>query len=402
MPHPITYIDQVNLVREKIILRADFNVNLSQEHRITNDLRIRDTLPTINFLLKNNNKLILVSHLGEPKGRDYNFSLKPIGEDLQKLLPNYKITLIDDFLSPDAKNQLANQTEKQIILLENIRFYKEEKENDKNFAKKIAKIADTYVNDAFAVSHRNHASIVGVPSFLPSYGGLLLNKEVKTILKIIENPKKPFVAILGGSKVSTKITLLSRLIEKADYLLLGGALANTFLAAQNYNIGRSLYENEKMLDAIKLIEFAEKKGCNLILPVDAVTGSPDNKIQSGNVSLEKIGQDMAIYDIGEKSQKLFSGIISQAATILWNGPLGFFEDKRFRQGTDKICQAITSNHQAFSVVGGGNTIAAISNQPNLAKISYISTGGGAMLELIENGTLPGLEALKNSVKDNVS
>jgi len=376
----ITYVDEVEIVNKKILLRVDFNVSLSEDKTtIFDDTRIKESLPTINLLLKNNNRLFIISHFGRPKTRDSQFSLKIIGERLQQYLFNYKIILIDDFLHSSfvpPQAGLRQDNKKEIFLLENIRFYPQEKTNDENFTNQLAAFGEIYINDAFGVCHRNTVSVVGLAKKLPAYGGLLLKKEINAITPVFTNPQKPLVTIVGGAKISTKINLLKKLGEISDQLLVGGAIANTFAAANCQDVGSSLYEPDQLENARQLIAEINATGKKLILPEDFV-------IKNGK-----------FLDIGPQSQKRFQEIISQAKTIVWNGPVGYFEDPKFMTGSQVVLDAIISNSQAYSVVGGGDTLAFINGKPNLDKISHISTGGGAMLEFIEKGTLPGIEALK--------
>jgi len=391
----IKTIEDDKIVGKRVILRADFDVSLNPNYTIADDASISSNLPTINYLLKNKNKLICIAKLDRPKGRDPKYSLKVVVDKLQEYLPNYKIKLIDDFLTAD-KSLFLNQKENEILVLENIRFYKEEKQNDSQFAQKLASLGDVYVNDAFAMCHRTEASVVGVPEYLPSYAGLLLKKEIEVISCVIKKPKKPLVAILGGAKISTKIMLIDKLMEIANYLLIGGGLANTFLAAEGYEIGKSFYEYEEIEKARRLLFMAAKKHTAIILPSDVVIGDPKNTKYGGMV--KKIGEILSnaqILDIGSETQAKFGSIIAKAKTIIWNGPVGYFENPDFRRGTDFIYYSIAQNQQAISLVGGGDTLAAISKKEYLDKITHISTGGGAMLELIEKGTLPGIEALRH-------
>jgi len=376
---------------------VDFNVTLNPDSTIADDFRIKQSLPTIKYLLTRKNKLILISHLDRPKGPDPKYSLKPVVKDLQNYLLEYKVTLTDNL---DPHNPVfKNQKENEIVFLENIRFWKEEKKNNPVFAKKLAKLGEVFVNDAFGVCHRENASVVGIPKYLPSFGGLLLKKEIETIKKAIEKPKHPFVAIIGGAKISTKIALIDRLLEIADYLLIGGGLANTFLCAQGLNMGKSYCEVDKVEIARRILFKAAKSKTAIILPEDVVVGEPEIKENSGKVlKVEEIEKEEngAILDIGPETQAKFASIIAKARTIIWNGPLGYIENPSFRRGTDFIYYCITENQEAVSIVGGGDTLAAISKKEYLDKITHVSTGGGAMLEFIERGTLPGIEALKGS------
>lgn len=390
----IKFIDQELIENKRVLLRVDFNVSLNPNYTIADDARIRKALPTINALLKNRNKLIIVSHLGRPTGRDPEYSMTVVGEKLKEYLPDYKVTVVDDFLSPD-KTSFQNQGENEVLLLENIRYYPEEKRNDPELSRKLASLADVFVNDAFGVCHRIHSSVIGLAALLPSYGGLLLKKEIGMIGNAVQNPKKPVVTILGGAKISTKINLIGKLLEIADYLIIGGGLANTFLAAQGYEIGKSIYEYEEKENARRTLFTAAQKHTSIILPEDVVVGRPDDKIVCGiTKKIEQVQREDQILDIGPETQAKFGSILAKAKTIIWNGPMGYFENNCYRNGTDFIYYSITQNHEAVSIVGGGDTLSAISKKEYLDNITHISTGGGAMLEYIEKGTLPGIEALK--------
>ncbi|MDA1317001.1 MAG: phosphoglycerate kinase [bacterium] len=389
----IKYIDDVELSDKTILARFDFNVSLNPNtFTIADDVRIRQSLPTIEYLLKRNNKLILMSHLGRPKGeRDVKFSLRIICEQLKKYLPDYTPTLVDDFTT----NPPSFTKENEILVLENIRFYPGEKTNDKEFAKKMADLADVFVNDAFGVCHREDASVVGVTEFLPSYGGLLLKKEIKMLSMVLGKPQKPFVAAIGGSKIETKIKVLDRMMELADHLIIGGALANTFLFAQGIEVGNSLYEADKVELAQKLLFKAAQNNTSVLLPSDCVVGDAKELERGGMVcKTSEVPKDKQILDIGPETTARIGTIIAKANTIVWNGPVGYFENPHYRHGTDFMYYAITNNEDAVSIVGGGDTLAAISKKEYLEKLAHISTGGGAMLEFIEKGTLPGIEALK--------
>lgn len=388
----IKLLSKSKIANKRVFLRVDFNVSLTKNQEIADDIRITKSIPTIKLLQKQKNKIILVSHLGRPNGRDQKYSLKPIALHLQKLFPKNNIILVDDFLSPKGKLQIAEQKTKDIVLLENIRYYPGEQINDDIFAKTLSSLADIYVNDAFGVSHRDAASVVGITKLLPSYCGLLLEKEIQAVKTIMDKPKHAVVAIIGGAKISTKIILLSKLLDVVDYLLLGGGIANTLLLAKGQEIGKSLNEKDKIDEAKKIINLAKKKSVTLVLPED-VAGLENGK-QEKTYLASDIAQNFSILDIGPKTEKVFTDIITKAKTIIWNGPVGYCEDKRFAHGTNAIFDAITHNKNAFSLVGGGDTLTSVSGHKDISKITHISTGGGAMLELIEKGTLPGIEALK--------
>ncbi|MBI5122463.1 phosphoglycerate kinase [Candidatus Roizmanbacteria bacterium] len=389
----ITYIDEVKIKNKTVLLRVDFYVSLNPDQTIADDVRIQRNLPTIKYLLKENNRLICVAKLDRPKYRDSKLSLMPVVIRLRKYLPGYKITLVNDFLSSD-KQVFEKQINKEILVLENIRFYPKEKDYSTIFAKQLSSLSDIYVNDAFAMCHRSDTSVIGPPKFLPSYGGLLLKKELAIISQVINKPKKPIVAIIGGAKVSTKVGLINKLIKIVDYLIIGGGLANTFICAQEYEIGNSFCEYEAVQQARKLLSLPKKNRALIVLPVDAVVATTKEDKESEVVKIESIPPTKSIFDIGPETKAQIGGIIAKAKTIIWNGPAGYFENPAFRRGTDFIYYSITHNNNALSIVGGGDTLAAISKKEYLDKITHISTGGGAMLEFIEKGTLPGIEALK--------
>ena len=392
----IKFIDDVEIEGKTILLRADFNVSMNPNYlTIADDARIRQVIPTINYLLKRNNKLILASHLGRPKGeRVPKFSLQIVCNQLKEYLPEYNIILIDDFLT-EPESTFKNQKPDDIFVYENTRFYPGEKKNDPKFAKKMAVHADIFVNDAFGVSHRADASVVGVAHILPSYGGLLLKKETEMLSMVLKKPEKPFVAIIGGAKIETKIKVLDRMMELADSLIIGGALANTFLYAQGIDVGASLFEKDKTDLAQKLLFKAAQNNTTVILPSDCVVGNAQELEHGGMVcKVSEVPKDKQILDIGPETTARIGSIIAKAKTIVWNGPVGYFENIHYRQGTDFMYYAITNNDDAVSIVGGGDTLAAISKKEYLDKLTHISTGGGAMLEYIEKGTLPGIEALK--------
>lgn len=389
----IPTITDEHIENKRVIIREDFDVSLFH-NAIADDTRLKQSLPTIEYLLRGHNRLILVSKINRPKTRDAEHSLIHILPDLKKYLPQYKIQFVTDFLDPKEKKVFERQTDKEIILLENIRFYPQEKANDKDFAKQLADLADIYVDDAFAMMHRKEASVVGIPRYLPSFAGLLVEKEVTMIDKAIKNPKKPVVAIIGGAKISTKIPVLGKLLEISDYLILGGGLANTFFCAEGYNIGKSYCELEEVENAKKLLFLAAKKHTAIVLPTDVIVGNPENMTHTGHdYRINEIPKGLAALDIGPETKARFGAIINKAKTIIWNGPMGMFENPAYRQGTDFIYYAIAHNPHAISLVGGGDTLNAIQHKHHLDKITHISTGGGAMLEFIENGTLPGLEVL---------
>jgi len=393
----VTYIDEVVIKNKIVLLRVDFNVSLNSDHTIADDARIRHALPTIQYLLKGGNRLRIISHLDRPGGKkDPKCSLKKIVPYLKKYFPQNQV-LFTDPLNGEGLKKLSHQKSDQIILFENIRFYPGEKKNSPQLAKRLSELGEVFVNDAFGVSHRINASVVGLPRYLPAYGGILLKKEVQIISKIVKRAKKPVVAIIGGAKITTKINFINKLIEVADFILVGGGLANTFLCSQGIETGNSYCEYEKTERARRLLFTAAQTNTAIILPRDVIVGKMDDPLNGGAVKkIEEIEKGDTVLDIGPETQAKFGSVISQARTIIWNGPVGYIENQNYRRGTEFIYYAITQNDKASSLVGGGDTLAAISKEEYLSKITHISTGGGAMLEFIEKGTLPGIEALKKN------
>ena len=383
----IIYIDEIEIKNKIVLLRVDFNVSLNADYTISNSARIEQSLPTIKYLLKNKNRLVILSHLGRPKGIDNKYSLKVVADKLKEYLPKTNI-----FLAKDIES--AKKNGEEIVVLENIRFFPKEKDFSTIFAKQLSSMGDVYVNDAFGVCHRADTSVIGPPKFLPAYGGLLLKKELCMISKITHKPKKPIAAIIGGAKVSTKVGLINKLMKIVDYLIIGGGLANTFVNAQGYKIGTSFCEYEAVQQARKLLSMAKKGRAFILLPVDAIVAKTKNDKEHETKKIDNISSEESIFDIGPETKAQIGSILAKAKTIIWNGPVGYFENPAFKEGTDFIYYSIAQNHEAVSIVGGGDTLAAISKKEYLDKITHISTGGGAMLELIEKGTLPGIEALK--------
>lgn len=388
------YIDEVTISHKTVLLRVDFNVSLNLNQTIADDVRIRQSLPTIEYLLKHHNKVIIIAHLGQPEKRNPEDSLHLVAKRLHEYLPEHKVTLVDDFLADD--HLLNNQKEGEILLLENIRFYPGEKANDPEFAKQLAALGDVYVNDGFGVSHRKDASLVGLPPLLPSYAGLLMKKEITMIDKLMRHPYKPFVAIVGGKKIATKINFITKLTAVADYVLLGGGLANTFLVALGHKVGDSIIAKDDIDQAKHIMKLAEKEKTQILLPTDVVVGKSLESHTSDVRRIDQVETHDQILDIGPDTQAAFGAAIAKARTIVWNGPVGYMENPEFKRGTDFLYYAITHNVAAISVLGGGDTLAAINKKEYLNKITHISTGGGAMLEFIENGTLPAIEALKKA------
>ncbi|SDG36813.1 phosphoglycerate kinase [Chitinophaga filiformis] len=390
-----------NFNGHKAVVRVDFNVPLNDKYEITDDTRMTAAVPTIKKILKDGGSVILMSHLGRPKdGPTEKYSLKHLVYHLVKLLDGVTVKFAEDCIGPVAEAAAANLQAGEVLLLENLRFYKEEEKGDKGFAEKLSKLGDVYVNDAFGTAHRAHASTAVIAEFYPANRrmfGLLMEAEVGNAEKVLNGAGKPFTAILGGAKVSDKILIIENLMEKANNIIIGGGMAYTFLKAQGKEIGNSLCENDKLELALELLAKAKAKGVQLILPVDSVAA--DKFAADANtqvVSNDNIPAGWMGLDIGEKSVAVFSETIQQSKTILWNGPMGVFEMPAFQKGTKAVADAIVNAtaQGAFSLVGGGDSVAAV-NQFGLAeKVSYVSTGGGAMLEFFEGKTLPGIAAIK--------
>ncbi|NSW77333.1 MAG: phosphoglycerate kinase [Candidatus Atribacteria bacterium] len=388
-------IPQEGLKGKKVLVRVDFNVPLDEERRITDDTRIVESLPTIRFLLEKGAKVILVSHLGRPKGKPKDeFRMDPVAKRLEELLGR-KVYKANDCIGEDVEKLANALREGEVLLLENVRFYAEEEANDEHFAQSLARLADIYVNDAFGTAHRAHASTAGVAKFLPAYAGFLMEKELEALGERLNNPVRPFLAILGGAKVSSKIGVIKKLLEKVDALLIGGGMSYTFIKAMGYEVGTSLLEEGMIEEARSILAMAKERGVKLVLPEDFVV-APEGKegVETKVVAWNAIPPDMGGFDIGPKTVEKFGREIAQAKTIFWNGPLGLFEVDLFAQGTVEIARKVAESG-AVVVVGGGDTIAAIKKAGVEKKITHISTGGGASLEFVEGRVLPGVEVLLN-------
>ena len=389
-------IRDIDVTGKKVLVRCDFNVPLDgQTGEITDNRRIRAAIPTIKYLIDNNAKVILCSHLGRPKG-EFNpkYSLKPVAEELSKLLGK-EVKLAKDVIGEDAKKLTAEIKEGEVVLLENVRFHKEEEQNDPEFAKKLASYADIYVNDAFGTAHRAHASTAGVADYLPAVSGFLIEKELEFLGSSLENPERPFVAILGGAKVSDKIGVIENLIEKVDTLIIGGGMAYTFYKAQGHHIGTSICEEDKLELATNLLKKAEEKGVKFLLPVDNhVSSEYSNEGEDRFVESTEIPEGFMGLDIGPKTIELFKNAIKGAKTVLWNGPLGVTEFSKFAEGTREIATALAQSN-AVTIIGGGDSAAAVEKMGLADKMTHISTGGGASLEFLEGKVLPGIACLND-------
>lgn len=384
----------LDLERKIVFLRVDFNVPLDEECRIRDDSRIKAALPTINYLIEQKARVVVASHLGRPKGEYIpEFSLKPVAERLAELIPQ-NVILAPDVIGEEIIKLKKELKEDQTLLLENLRFHKGETANDSSFAQLLAQEVDYYVNDAFGASHRSHASVVGIVQCVEkSAAGFLLKKEVDYLSKAVHSPPKPYVAILGGAKVSDKIPVIENLLNKADSILIGGAMAYTFFKAQGYEVGRSLVEEDKIELARLLLDRAQKEKVNFYLPSDhLVAAEKDSDAEVKTVGSPPLPSGLMGLDIGPKTVEKYSEIIAKAKTIFWNGPMGVFEIDKFSRGTMKIAEAV-ANSEALSIVGGGDSVAAVYKAGVSEKISHISTGGGASLEFMANETLPGIEVL---------
>ena len=389
-------ICDVDLAGKRVLVRVDFNVPIS-EGIVTDDTRIKAALPTLNYILEQNPAyVILMSHLGRPKGeRNSKYSMSPIAPVLSQHL-GMPVTFADDCIGSSVDAAIDNLPQGGVLLLENTRFYAGETKNDLELAKQLAKHADIFVNDAFGSAHRAHSSTVGVTEYLPAVSGLLLEKEIDYLGNTLESPEHPFVAILGGAKVSDKITVIESLLSKVDKLLIGGGMANTFFKAQRHNVGKSLVEDDALDTAKTLLE---KGGDKLVLPVDVVIGDAfDNDANRKTIAISSdVPDGWAIYDIGEQAVEQFAKVLDGAKTIVWNGPMGVFEMPNFAQGTFAVARLLAkeTNKGATTIIGGGDSAAAIEDSGLSEAITHISTGGGASLEMLEGKTLPGLAALQD-------
>ncbi len=390
-------IDNFDFSRKKVIIRVDFNVPLCNERRVTDDTRILASLPTIKKVTEKGSA-ILMSHLGRPRGKDKSLSLKHIVNKLAELTGK-EIKFVDDCIGDKVKLAVSDLKIGEILLLENLRFYSEEKKGDKNFARQLAELADVYVNDAFGTVHRAHASTTTIAKFFPKNKmfGYLIENELASLEKVFKDTMRPFTAILGGAKVSTKIPVIERLMEKVDNLIIGGGMTYTFIKANGGNVGLSLVEDDLLCMAKKLLEKAKSNNVNLYLPIDSINA--DKFSQNSNIEtspVDKIKDNMMGLDIGTKTIKKFTNVIRKSRTILWNGPVGVFEIEKFAEGTKRIADALVKATEsgAYTLVGGGDTVAAVKKYKISDKVSYVSTGGGALLEFIEGKELAGIKAME--------
>jgi len=390
---PLRTVKNVDFEGKRVLYRVDYNVPLKEDGIIRDDTKIRETLQTIKYMREKGAKIIILTHLGRPKGeKKLELSLKPVSEKLSEIL-GINVPLIDNIFSEETKNIINNLKNGEVILFENLRFYKEEEKESEEFAEKLSEYGDIYVSDAFAVSHRANTSVFLLPTLLPSYAGFLMEKEYNILSKLIKNPEKPFVLIIGGAKISDKIGVLKNLVNIVDTILIGGGAAFTFIKAEGYNIGSSIYESEMESVALEIIDLASKKGVKLILPVDVNTTEElregaDNKI----VPVEQIPYDWYGVDIGPRTIEMFIEELLDAKTIFWSGPLGIYEMEKYSLGTKKIAETLCKNPN-IKVVGGGDTISALNKFEYANCVTHMSTGGGALLEFLEGKELPGIKVL---------
>ncbi|MCL5888137.1 MAG: phosphoglycerate kinase [Actinobacteria bacterium] len=386
-------VKDIDVRGKRVLVRVDFNVPLHEE-AVTDDTRIRAALPTLRYLVDHGARVIVMSHLGRPKGTpDLRYSLRPVRRVLQRLIGR-NVSFVDEIVGDEAADVVSRMVDGEIVVLENVRFHPGESANDPEFAKALASLADIYVNDAFGAVHRAHASTVGVAAHLPAVSGLLLARETETLTGMLANPDRPFVAILGGSKVSDKFSVIERLLDSVDTLIIGGGMCFTLIVAKGVDVGKSLVEPEWIEPAKAILDKVANNGVELLLPVDfvisdAIAEDADTRI----VGREEIPADMMGLDIGPATVELFSQAIGDAKTVFWNGPMGVFEMTPFENGTRKVATAVTRNNRAVSIVGGGDSVAALRKFDLEERVTFVSTGGGASMKLLEGSKLPGIEAL---------
>lgn len=386
-------IKDINVSGKRVLVRVDFNVPLDPKTRaIADDIRIRESLPTIKYLIDKKAKVILCSHLGRPKGRDKDSSLAPVAQRLSQLLGR-DVAMADDCIGPEVEKQAAALKEGQVLLLENLRYHAEEEKNDPAFARSLARLADVFVNDAFGTAHRAHASTEGVSRYLPAVAGFLIQKELDVMGKALDNPDRPFAAVLGGAKISDKIAMLENILAKVDCLLVAGGMAATFLKAMKHETGKSLVENDKVDTAQQLMQKAAARKIRLLLPQDVVVA---DKFEAGAinrvVSVDKVPAGWYIMDIGPKTIDSFAAELRKSRTIIWNGPLGVFEFPEFRKGTESIA-SVLAGVKATTIIGGGSTAEAVQEMGLADKMTHVSTGGGASLTFLEGKPMPAIVAL---------
>lgn len=380
---------------KRVFCRVDFNVPI-EDGKITDDTRIRAALPTVQYLVEQGAKVILASHLGRPKGKVVEeFRLTPVAKRLSEYL-NQPVIKVDEVTGPEVEEKVSSLKNGEVLLLENVRFHPGEEKNDPDLAKDFSRLADLYVNDAFGAAHRAHASTAGIAEYLPAVAGFLMQKEIETLGRALSNPERPFTAIIGGAKVKDKIGVIENLLDKVDHLIIGGGLSYTFIHAKGYEIGKSLFEAEKVELAKEFMKKAEEKGVRIYLPVDAVVVDqfgPDPSVVK-TVDIDQIPADMEALDIGPKTRELFSDVVKASKLVIWNGPMGVFEFDRFAAGTNAVAEAVARS-EAVSIIGGGDSAAAIKKSGLADEVDHISTGGGASLEFLEGKELPGVAVLQD-------
>ena len=388
-------LNKDQLASKRVLVRVDFNIPLNEKLEITNDTRIKAALPTINYLISHQAKVILMSHLDRPKGKVVEkLRLDPVAKRLSELLKQ-NVKKVNDCIGEEVEKAVLNMQKGEVVLLENLRFYPEEEKNDYEFSKKLASLADIFVNDAFGTAHRAHASTVGVAKILPSYAGFLMAKEIEILSNLLENPERPFVVVLGGAKVSGKIEVVQNLLTIADRILIGGGMSYTCLAALGYDVTNLLLEEYDLEIVKKMLKKAEEQGNKIILPIDLeIAKEATEKAESKVVGIDNVPEDVIGVDLGDKSMAIFEKEIKKAKTVFWNGPVGIFEIKKYAKKTDRIAKILADMQgKAVTIIGGGDSIAAIENAGLTGKMTHISTGGGASLEFLGGKKLPGIEVL---------
>lgn len=385
-------VRDIDLKNKRILMRVDFNVPMDDEGKIIDDTKMTAALPTIDYVLEQGGSLVLMSHLGRPNGKpDPEFSLRAVAVHLSELLQR-PVTMADDCIGPEVEKLALSLRPGEVLMLENVRFHPEEEKNDPEFSRALARLGEIYINDAFGSAHRAHASTAGVAAYLPAYAGLLLEKEVTMLKKVMNNPQSPRMAILGGAKIKDKLGLIRNLLKKMDILLVGGGIGSTFLCAKGVKVGKSICEQDLLREARELLELAAMSGKTILMPVDVVVAKEISaKATAKVVDIDAIPEDAMILDIGPKTLKGFTMAINRAKTIIWNGPVGVYEYPQFASGTTGIARAIAAS-QAISVIGGGDSAAAINQLGLEDQITHISTGGGATLEFLEGIELPGVKS----------